>query len=388
MTTSLRIYLKKFFRVLGIFLLALVALIVLVTLALQFPAVQNKLADIAVRKLQQKLHTEVRLGRIRVILPNSVTVKNLYIADQENDTLLDAGLIRVNVGLFGLLKKKVNIRLLELRDITGHISRPAGDSAFNFSFIPEAFSSGSSSPPADTAGSSSMSFSLGRIVLSGIRLSYEDHLTGNDVKADIGQFSVSFRKFNLSPLAVGVGKVEMKNSSARLVLSGSSSSGSGSSSPDISLHSPVRLSDISFFLEDRSTGQKTDIRHADLQFNPKTVSLSDGIINLRRIRLQHAVVDVSAGTSGSQAAGTASASGSSFGWKISVGRLLLGDNSFTYDVDTVARHPRQVDFSHLGMRNISGIARDIAIGDGWYKGGIDQFSFVEQSGFTLSNLSG
>ncbi len=381
-------YMGKIFRILKILLFSLVGIILVVALALQLPAVQNYIAGIAVEKLDQKLDTKISLGRIRITLPNSITLKDLYVEDLNQDTLLDAGLIKVNVGLFGLLRKNVNIHLLELHDITGRISRPAGDSAFNFSFIPEAFSSGADHAAQDTSSGSGMNFTLGRIKLSGINLKYDDALTGNRVSARIGIFSVHFRDFSLDPLLVDVGQVVMDNSFASMYLAGGSSSDE-SSAPDIRLSGRIILNNTGFHMEDRSTGSETDIRHARLTIYPGKVNLKEQVIHLNRIQLKKTLISMNAGTSGSAPKDTGSAGGSGgFNWDIKAGKIVLDENEFIYDVDTVSRTPGQVNFSHLRLRNFSAGIEDVEASEGNYNAEIKKLGFTEGSGFILSELKG
>ncbi len=385
MSDTIKKSITKVLRIFKFILLTTLGVVLLLSVLLLLPSVQNGLADMAVKKLEEKLHTTVSLGQVRIIIPNSVTVKDLYLEDQRGDTLLDAGMIKVHVGLFGLLKKRIDIRLIDLQNITGKLSRPEGDSAFNYSFIPEAFSSGNTSRP-DTSGPGT-SFRVGRVKLSHIRFQYNDHLTGNKVQAMIGEFSVRFRKFSLKPTIIGVGRMQLNNSNARLVLSGGSSSESSGGMPEISLHNDLELHNVGFHMEDQSSGQRIDLRHVDLQVDPDQVELKDHILRLKRVKLQDAVAEIHTGTpTRSQGGSLSHQSGSGIGWDIRSENLVLRNNDIAYEVDTAVRHPGEVDFNHLDVKRVSGAAEKIRINDQGYQAIVNQLSFLEKSGFSLSGL--
>ncbi|HYW96293.1 MAG TPA: translocation/assembly module TamB domain-containing protein [Bacteroidales bacterium] len=378
----------KILKTLKVLLLVMAGLVVIIFLLFLFPPVQNYIAGKAVSRLQQKLHTDIKLGRVQIVLPNAVTLHNLYIEDLDRDTLLNAGMIKINVGLFGLLKKNLIIRQIILKNVTGKISRTENDSSFNFSFIPRAFSSGASTPATDTTRGSPMNVGIGQVKLSGIHFTYNDQLTGNKVKAGIGDFSVWFKKFSLNPMVFNVRRFVLVRSYADISLSGSSASSSGSESPAIYLQRKSRIGDVGFYYHDKVSGQTIDVRHADLDVDPDKVDVKNGVVKLKRIELQHALVAVKAGTTAAAAKKTSSGNNGPFTWDIAAGRLVLNDNTFNFDVDTVARTPGVVNFGHLGLMNMSGNINDILVNKEGYKATIERFSLREQSGFILSRLSG
>ena len=79
---------KKFKKVLKIILWiisSIFGLILLLILALQIPFVQNKVKDKAVRYLESKIHTEVRVGTIEIGLPKKVILTDFYFEEPAQD---------------------------------------------------------------------------------------------------------------------------------------------------------------------------------------------------------------------------------------------------------------------------------------------------------------
>src|ERR1700754_497553 len=166
-------------------LLTIFIILVLVLVLIQTPFVQN----IARAKVEtypsRKLNTAVRIGGLRINFLHSVTLKDVFIADRQKDTLLSAGLIDVNLYVLGLLHNNLDIKKVQLGDLTVKIKRELPDTAFNFQFIIDAFVGAPSAKP-DTTKSTPMKMALHDLVLDRIRMVYRDTVTGNDMEVYIG----------------------------------------------------------------------------------------------------------------------------------------------------------------------------------------------------------
>src|SRR5689334_11720693 len=85
----IRIVLKTF---LGIFLLILLLFLLILT-----PPVQQFIKKKATGYLENKLHTHVSIGRLFITLSGRVALDDIYVEDQQKDTLLSAGRLRIDV---------------------------------------------------------------------------------------------------------------------------------------------------------------------------------------------------------------------------------------------------------------------------------------------------
>ncbi|HYH14047.1 MAG TPA: AsmA family protein, partial [Flavisolibacter sp.] len=135
-------------RILMKIILFLLLFIVVVFLLILTPPVQRFATNKVETFLQNKLKTEVEIGSIRIGLPRLVHLQNVYIEDRTKDTLLSGGSIKVNIDLFALLSNKVQVKDIQLTDITAKVKRVLPDTAFNFQFIIDAFAP--TTPAADT----------------------------------------------------------------------------------------------------------------------------------------------------------------------------------------------------------------------------------------------
>jgi hypothetical protein len=170
-------------------------IVVIVLFLVQTPYVQGIVRVQAEKYLSRKLKTRVAIGNLSVGFPNTVLLENIYIADRQKDTLLSAGLIHVDLDMWGLVHNTLDIRELRFADITVKLRRTLPDSAFNFQFIVDAFAGQEKKTPAPKSGPA-MKMYLRSILLDKIRLVYKDAVTGDDAQVWIGHDHTKMDRFD------------------------------------------------------------------------------------------------------------------------------------------------------------------------------------------------
>ena len=136
----MKIFLKAL-RILAIVVVSIVLLNIIIFITLSIPFVQNKAKDFALSKVQPIINTEATIGNINLQLLNSVRIRDLYVEDQSQDTLLFAGKLDVKFNPLGLLNNKLQFYTINLEDFTANIYKENPDTTFNFQFIIDAFAS-------------------------------------------------------------------------------------------------------------------------------------------------------------------------------------------------------------------------------------------------------
>jgi uncharacterized BrkB/YihY/UPF0761 family membrane protein len=79
-------FLKKTFRVLLWCVVSVVALLLLLTILIQIPSIQNFAKDKAISYLHKKIKTKVSLDKILIKFPKDVVLEGFYFEDQKKDT--------------------------------------------------------------------------------------------------------------------------------------------------------------------------------------------------------------------------------------------------------------------------------------------------------------
>lgn len=187
----------------------IVALLLLIIIALQFQVVQNYVARQAENYLENTLDTQVDIGGFTTDWRNTLVLKDVYIEDQQQDTLWYSERLGVDMAILSLISGEVNIRKVDLDNATVklHIRQ---DSTSNFDFVTEAFATDTAAAqPADTA--SAMQFSLGIANLNNVYLVYQDEAGGNFIRTRVGELTTTMEEINLEEQRYLVDEIELAN---------------------------------------------------------------------------------------------------------------------------------------------------------------------------------
>ncbi len=174
----------------------IIALLLLLFLLLQIPAVQTYLGQQATSYLSKTTGTSISIDQLGITFFNRIEVEGLYIEDQQQDTLVHAGKLKAGIDLLGLLGNKVDIHKIDLQSATVKLQRREGDTSFNYQFLIDAFAS---DDQVETDTSSSMNISIGDINLDNIHFLYNDVPGGQSI-------DVALAKGVLKPIATDIGK--------------------------------------------------------------------------------------------------------------------------------------------------------------------------------------
>ena len=164
---------RKWFKRVGIFLAVILLLITALILFLHTSWGKSIVRNRVENYLAKQLQTSLTIGDIDYRLPNWIRLKDILVLDQRNDTLLSGGNIYARINMLKLFSQNVEIRGLEFEKIVVHLRREASDSAFNFQFIADAFST--SNNEIDTSSRPDpMQLSVKHVLLNDVRFSFND----------------------------------------------------------------------------------------------------------------------------------------------------------------------------------------------------------------------
>ena len=195
---------------------SIVFLVLLVVILIQVPSVQNFVKDKAVTFLENKIHTKVKIGHISLGLPKLIVLEDVYFEDQKKDTLIAGDKLKVDISLLKLFNHKVEVNEINLQGITANVNRGA-DNVFNFDYIIKAFASEQKKPVKPTDTSSTMKFSVDKIILDNIHVSYKDVMTGNDIKFVLGHFDTRIKDFDMDKMKFTIPKITLSGVDARII---------------------------------------------------------------------------------------------------------------------------------------------------------------------------
>ncbi|HLP06243.1 MAG TPA: translocation/assembly module TamB domain-containing protein [Paludibacter sp.] len=160
---------KKTVKILGFSIAGIILFFAILLLLLHNNRVQNFIAQKVTSELSARLHAKISVGRIDYQFFDAISISNLYVGDQQEDTLLFARSTSARFSLWKILQGKVKITAFEFDRLHANLVVDSLGHT-NLDFILQALKK---KEPADTA--SNVVFSVGRLKLSNSSFDFTNH---------------------------------------------------------------------------------------------------------------------------------------------------------------------------------------------------------------------
>ena len=379
-------------------------LVILIAAALNIPAVQNFVKDKAISYLKNKTHTVVSLESIKIALPKDVVLNKFYMEDKKGDTLLYAEKLSVDINLFKLISKKIEINNIELDKIRANITRINPDTTFNFSFLMDAFMSEQKKPDkeVDKDTTSTMKFSISKISLKDIGIVYRDDVAGNDVSLRLGDFETNIKDFDMEHQHYVIKNLSLKNTTlkylqqkpltqllAQVQKSVDSTKTATGKLPVVEVQE-VSFNNVKINYDDMLSDTRADMNVNELTLNKlfadldkSNYKLDDATLNKSNILFAFKpAAPAKTTTKADSLAAKPSA------MSILVNRLNLADNNIQYDNLAVKPIAKGLDYNHLKIKGLGLGTENLSYSPAGIRVNVKSGTMKERSGFELSKLQG
>ncbi len=169
-----------------------------------FTPAQRWLSALAEDILREKLHTAVSIDRVELGLFNRIILHGLRVNDRQNVPMISAQLLSAKIEYLPLLQGQVSLRSVSLLDGTVNLYKTRADSAANYQFFLDAFSSGKKGP-------SKLNLSLNSLILRRCKVSYnERYKTLQPRRFDLAHISLSGLEANVSLKALTADSINLR----------------------------------------------------------------------------------------------------------------------------------------------------------------------------------
>ncbi|RPD38354.1 translocation/assembly module TamB domain-containing protein [Chitinophaga barathri] len=177
-------------------LLSLLGLVLLVSILINIPAVQNLLVREVTARLSRQLQTRVEIKHVNFRLFNSMRLEGALIEDRHRDTILYAGALQVRITDWFFIQDKPVLKFIGLEDAQINLIRPRNDSLWNYQFIIDEFG-GSPSPQPKTKKQAGISLDLKRVDLRRVKFNIVDRWVGEDMHVAANRIYLDAEKLDL-----------------------------------------------------------------------------------------------------------------------------------------------------------------------------------------------
>jgi hypothetical protein len=380
---------------------SVIFLVLLVVILIQVPSVQNFVKDKAVTFLENKIHTKVKIGHISLGLPKLLVLEDVYFEDQKRDTLIAGEKLKVDISMLKLLHNQVEVNEINLEGITLKVYRGA-DSVFNFDYITKAFAGEQKKEPKPTDTSAGMKFSVDKIILDKINISYKDLTTGNDVKFLLGHFDTRIKDFDLDKMKFTIPKITLSGFNARIIQTPVGSSIAQAAKVDTAVK-PLNMTlnlgtiDISKIKVDyRSSEMNADVDLSKFLVEMDKIDLKNQKVGIKSIELNDTKAALTfaqpqtvkkAVTKTIKKLDTIAANPKSGkGWAATLGKVTFSNDDIKFDNNAQKPIVKGLDFAHMHIHNLNADAENISYNPDTISGKINEFTFNEKSGLAISKF--
>lgn len=378
-----------------------VFVVVLVYILIQVPSIQNFAKNKAVTFLQNKIKTKVEIDKLSLDLPKLIVLEGVYFEDQNRDTLLAGDTLKVDISLTKLLDNQVEINEIDLRGIRANIGRTMPDSAFNFDYIMKAFVGEQKAETKSTDTTAGMKFSIEKINLDRINLTFKDAVTSNDVALYLGHFDTRIKEFDLDKMKFEIPKIVLSGVNAKVIqgepplkVESTAKVESDSNKPfDLDLKlGTVDLSKIKVNYKNDISALASDINLGKLLVEVKNIDLKKQLVNLENIELSDTKSLITLGKT-VQAKVVAKEVTKEVNaqlnnnWKVNVSNIDIKNNNLKFDNNNMPVQRVGMDYGHMGITNLLFNAKNFYYSLDTIRGDIGNVSFRDKSGFVLNKLT-
>ena len=401
--TQKRSVLAKIGRGFAIFLLSIIGIIILVLLLIQTAPVQNFARKKIVSFLGNKLKTKVEIRGLDIEFPKMLVLQGVYIEDRTKDTLIAGNQLKVDIDMFKLLSKEIQINEINLNGITTKIKRQLPDTTFNFQFIVDAFASPADTVKKDT--SAPMKMAIEKIIVDKTRLVYLDVVTGNDVDIYLNHFDTRIKTFDPVNLRYDVPSIVLNGVKGHVnqtqpiavtaVVDNPNSSVKNEAPKFLNFtNKEILLSDADISYSNTVSAMSTRLSFKSFNIHPESFDLKNSVIAIKDIQLNNLdgfyrmgkvntppVVKLT--NENKKEISTAS---QPLPWKFTVAAIRFDDNNFAFDDDTKPRAGRGMDFAHMNLKNLTLHANNFLFHNDTIATNIVEGHMKEKSGFQLDKF--
>lgn len=155
--------------------------------------VQTFITQKITTQLSDQLQTNLSIEGVDIDFFKKVVLEGIYLEDQQQDTLLYADRLRVDIGLFALFGKEIVLDEILLENAYVNLYTIDDSATLNFAFIPEAFAD---TTQKDTT-TAAWEFDLQDIILSNTRFDYNDRTTSMNMELAVMELLIELETLGL-----------------------------------------------------------------------------------------------------------------------------------------------------------------------------------------------
>jgi hypothetical protein len=398
-------------KTIGWLLVSLLSLTIILVLTLQINAVQRFLSSKTELYLKETLKTPVKIGGINFSIIRFFSLKNVYIPDQQNDTILFSKNVYVGFSISKILKNEIEVNRLEFEGITSKIKVSEKDSSFNFDYIIKAFVGTdtakstepevlATSPKTESSSPGLNIKNLKLVSFKDIRLAYIDGPAGLATSLSLGNFSVDVDKFDFLKSIYHVKKISLANTFADIKISKISNSPETTDTSTASLPAmdfvlnQLLVENLNLHYVDETSKQEAKFTLGKLDVQPRKIDVARQRIFIWKILIDNTNVEFAqyllknqiVAQNNTPTDSTVATPSKKQNWKFKLDNFIIQNFSAKYDDYNYKVLLNEVDPNHLYIYNFNLNIADIEATPNKSLAWIKTMNFKGNHGLKMDNF--
>jgi hypothetical protein len=201
---------KKILRIFLRTVLTLFILFILLVLFIRSPWGQDIIVDKVTNYISDKIDTEFDIGKLYITFSGNVTLEELYLEDENQDTLVYSRYLEANLPFRPLIfENEIRIDHLEWRGLQANVYRNDTVKGHNFQFIIDAFASTEQDQAQSQNDTTATQISIGSLLFSDFDINYKDKVTGINTELRLGQFEAESKAIDLDSMKFDLAQLHL-----------------------------------------------------------------------------------------------------------------------------------------------------------------------------------
>ena len=364
-----------------------VILFLIIAALIQIPFIQNKIVNYATSFVSSKTNTKVEIKNISISFPKSVVVDGLYLEDEQKDTLISAGITKINIALFDLFRNKITISTFNLEEATVNLHSTQKDPLFNYNFLITAFADTTTQVNTDSIPASKWIFSINEISLKNVKFAYNDVFAGMNVSVILRKSELNIEEIDLEKSSYQIDELILEGLTANVRMK--ESGNSTNSNPETILPNlsakKLQLNHVAINFIDSVGSQSVLAEIEACKLELATIDLQNQLLTSESVYLSGSEIQYH--TFAPELPSTQMVETSENNWKISMNRIEMADNALVYKSGNKPSRNGQFNSENLTFRHLNLAATGFQYASDLTKISISKFSAIDQNNFAINNFA-
>ncbi|MDO3693969.1 translocation/assembly module TamB domain-containing protein [Wenyingzhuangia sp. chi5] len=398
MFKTIQQFLKKAIHFFKWMFLGLLVLFIALVLFIRSSWGQNIIKNKVTEFVAEKIETKFSIEKLYLSFSGNLIIEELYLEDQEKDTLLYSKELEVSVAILPIFtQNKINVKSVDWTGLKAKVYKPETTNEYNFDYIINAFvNPNTSEKSVQESNSSPLDIKVGTVNFADFDLLFNDEVLGVNTSLKLGSLGLKFgNKFNINTYRFPIEKLDLANVKVNYTQSKpfpeTEESQEESPSPIIEIEK-LSLENIKAFYQNKVDNQLADINLGLFTIKDALVDLAAQNIKIKKIGLNNTLADLSFfSNEKSMVQDTTKTTVSTKfewpNWQVNVKELSFKNNSIALKTGNTITPKNVFNPENFKISKTNILLNDFSLAKNDLALDLKEISLIEKSGFHLKELA-